>query len=200
MVVVFMAVAASVALSALLLPAVNTVLVACSIMVQDSFFDSRICLSRAVKPLRTVEDIMLKEQELADQDAEAIERDRKARADADAALMALNNPANTTADNAEAASTSEDPAGHAAATNTADSMELCSTAELVELFAEYTEADEQQKREDYLVSECRLMVDIDFADESLDRVTDATVPIARVALGDSNDNEEYDLDNFVSRD
>ncbi|DBA90347.1 TPA: hypothetical protein ACH3X1_003629 [Trebouxia sp. C0004] len=73
-----------------------------------------------------MEDIMLKEQELADQDAEAIERDRKARADADAALMALNNPANTTADNAEAASTSSDPAGHAAATNTADSMELCS--------------------------------------------------------------------------
>ncbi|DBA98168.1 TPA: hypothetical protein ACH3X1_014787 [Trebouxia sp. C0004] len=30
-------------------------------------------------------------------------------------------------------------------------------AELVELFAEYTEADEQQKREDYLVSECRVM-------------------------------------------
>ena len=27
--------------------------------------------------------------------------------------------------------------------------------------------------------------------ESLERVTDATVPIARVALGDSNDNEEY---------
>ena len=79
-------------------------------------------------------------------------------------------------------------------------MELCSTAELVELFAEYTEADEQQKRKDYLVSECRLMVDIDFADENLERVTDATVPIARVALGDSNDNEDYDLDNFVSRD
>ena len=43
-------------------------------------------------------------------------------------------------------------------------------AELVdlELFAEYTEADEQQKRKDYLVSECRLMVDIDFADENLE--------------------------------
>ncbi|DBA73520.1 TPA: hypothetical protein ACH3X1_011543 [Trebouxia sp. C0004] len=122
------------------------------------------------------------------------------RTGADAALMALNNPANTTADNAEAASTSSDPAGHAAATKTADSMELCSTAELVELFAKYTEADEQQKREDYLVSECRLIVDIDFADESLDWVTDATVPVARVALGDNNVDEEYDLDKFVSRD
>lgn len=75
-----------------------------------------------------------------------------------------------------------------------------STAELVELFAEYTGANEQQKRKDYLVSECCLVVDIDFADESLNRVTDATVPVARVALGDSNDDEEYDLDNFVSND
>ena len=48
------------------------------------------------------EDIMLKEQELADQDAEAIEQDRKVRADADAALMAPNN------------CTSEEPAGDAA--------------------------------------------------------------------------------------
>ena len=40
--------------------------------------------------------------------------------------------------------------------------------ELVELFAEYIEADEQQKRKDNLVSECRLMVDIDFADENLE--------------------------------
>ena len=60
---------------------------------------------------------------------------------------------------------------------TADFMELCSTAELIELFAEYTEADEQQKRECYLVSECRLMVDIDFADESLDRVRVTTVVV-----------------------
>ena len=47
-----------------------------------------------------------------------------------------------------------------------------------------------------------VMVDIDRSDENLERVTDATVPIARVALGDSSDNinEEYDLDNLVSRD
>ena len=56
-------------------------------------------------------------------------------------------------------------------------MELCSTAELVELVAEYTEADEQQKRKCYLVSKCRLMVDIDFADESLDRVRGTTVVV-----------------------
>ena len=74
---------------------------------------------------------MLREQELADQDTEAIEQDRKARADADAALMVLNNPANITADSAVAASSPEDPAGHAAATNTADTLR--STAELVEL-------------------------------------------------------------------
>ena len=50
---------------------------------------------------------------------------------------------------------------------------------------------------DYLVSECRL---IDFADENLERVTEATVPFARVALDDSNDNEEFDLDNLASMD
>lgn len=59
----------------------------------------------------------------------------------------------------------------------------------LELFAEKIEADEQQKPEDYLVSERCLMVEIDFADESLDRVTDASFPIAGVALGDSNDDE-----------
>lgn len=102
MVIVFMAVSAFVALSALLLPAVNNVLVACSIMVPNSCYDSKICLSRAEKPLRPVKGIMLREQELADQDTEATEQDRKARADADAALMVLNNPANATADNAVA--------------------------------------------------------------------------------------------------
>ena len=56
-----------------------------------------------------------------------------------------------------------------------------------------------QKRKDYLVSENCLVVDIDFADESLDRATDATVPVAS-ALGDSSDDEEYNLDNFVSND
>ena len=108
---------------------------------------------RPVKELRTVEDIMLQEQELAEQDAGEAERVQKAQAEADATLMAVNNrPASTSAQTVELI----------IPVNTADSMELCSTAELIELSAEYTEADEQQKQNDFSVSEVRTETDIDF--------------------------------------
>ena len=87
---------------------------------------------------------------------------------------------------------------HAAAVNTTDSLEFCSFAELIELFAEYIEADNKQKEDDYLVSHERPMVDIDFADEGLTKAqASSAATVARVALGD--DDEEYDLDNLVSR-
>ena len=41
------------------------------------------------------------------------------------------------------------------------------------------------------------MVDIDFANEHLDRVTDATVRIIRVALGDSNGNNNNNHKNAL---
>lgn len=79
---------------------------------------------------------MQNEQELAnDVDRAATE---KAKAEADAILMAMN------------ASTHEPMqpqlVDHATVVNTADSMELCSTAELIELFEGYTAADVKQKK------------------------------------------------------
>ena len=95
---------------------------------------------------------MQNEQELAnDVDRAATE---KAKAEADAILMAMN------------ASTHEpmqrQSVDHATVVNTADSMELCSTAELIELFEGYTAADVKQKEDDYFVSETSCTVDLDF--------------------------------------
>jgi len=85
--------------------------------------------------------------------------------------------------------------------NTADAMELCSTAELVELFAEYTAADVQQKEDDFFVSESHCSVDLDFNHPALD-VSATTAPVsagvlARAQLGDSN--EDFDLNDMISR-
>ncbi|DBB09009.1 TPA: hypothetical protein ACH3X3_007637 [Trebouxia sp. C0006] len=145
----------------------------------------------AVKPVRTVEDIMQNEQDLAnDVDRAATE---KAKAEADAILMAMN------------ASTHEPMqpqlVDHATVVNTADSMELCSTAELIELFEGYTAADVKQKKDDYFVSETSCTVDLDFNHAAIDESLVAsaavsTTPLARAELGDSN--EDYDLSTLVS--
>lgn len=144
-----------------------------------------------MKPVRTVEDIMQNEQELAnDVDRAATE---KAKAEADAILMAMN------------ASTHEPMqpqlVDHATVVNTADSMELCSTAELIELFEGYTAADVKQKEDDYFVSETSCTVDLDFNHPAIDESLVAsaavsTTPLARAELGDSN--EDYDLSSLVS--
>ncbi|KAA6429426.1 MAG: hypothetical protein FRX49_00820 [Trebouxia sp. A1-2] len=56
----------------------------------------------------------------------------------------------------------------------------------------------KQKEDDYLISHDKPMVDIDFEDEGLITVqASPAATVARVALGD--DDEEYDLDNLVSR-
>ncbi|DBB05315.1 TPA: hypothetical protein ACH3X3_010543 [Trebouxia sp. C0006] len=81
--------------------------------------------------------------------------------------------------------------------NAADSMELCSTAEIVELFGEYYDADVEQQKNDYLISDSRTSTDLDFDHPALTQVT-APPPIARVQLGDNT--EQYDLDNLVSKD
>ena len=71
----------------------------------------------------------------------------------------------------------------------------------VELFAEYTAADVQQKEDDYYVPESRCDVDIDFNHPALDvspvtAVVSAGV-LARAQLGDSN--EDVDLEDMISR-
>ncbi|DBA89522.1 TPA: hypothetical protein ACH3X1_016172 [Trebouxia sp. C0004] len=90
---------------------------------------------------------------------------------------------------------------HATVVNTADSMELCSTAELIELFEGYTAADVKQKEDDYFVSETSCTVDLDFNHPAIDESLVAsaavsTTPLARAELGDSN--EDYDLSSLVS--
>ncbi|DBA95808.1 TPA: hypothetical protein ACH3X1_001357 [Trebouxia sp. C0004] len=103
----------------------------------------------AEKALRTVEDIMLREQELAE-DAEKFERERKA--EEDAAVMALGNPAAVLDKTIE----------RGAPVNATDSMELCSTAETVELFGEYYDADFEQKEKSFLISDTHASIDLDF--------------------------------------
>ncbi len=51
---------------------------------------------------------------------------------------------------------------HPMLVNTADSMELCSSAELIELFAGYTAADVKQREVDYFVRESSCIEDVDF--------------------------------------
>ena len=134
--------------------------------------------------MRTVEDIMLREQELAE-DAEKFERERKA--EEDTAVMAVGNPA----------AALDRAIERGAPVNAADSMELCSTAEIVELFGEYYDADVEQQKNDYLISDSRTSTDLDFDHPALTQVT-APPPIARVHLGDNT--EQYDLDILVSKD
>ncbi|DBB00179.1 TPA: hypothetical protein ACH3X1_014011 [Trebouxia sp. C0004] len=86
--------------------------------------------------------------------------------------------------------------------NTADSMELYSTAELIELFEGYTAADVKQKEDNYVVSESSCTVDLDFNHPAIDEslVASAAVsatPLARAELCDSND--DYDLSSLASR-
>jgi hypothetical protein len=141
---------------------------------------------------------MQSEQQLADsaeQDAIA-----KAKAEADAALMAIN-PSTSTSNSEQPQPGDTQTDSHPVGVNTADAMELCSTAELVELFAEYTAADVQQKEDDFFVSESHCSVDLDFNHPALD-VSATTAPVsagvlARAQLGDSN--EDFDLNDMISR-
>lgn len=130
---------------------------------------------------------MLREQELAAQDAS--EAERKEKADADAASMTINSTP---------ASSSTVADEFILQANTADSMELCSTAELVELFAEYADADVEQKKDDFFVKDTHADIDIDFDHPALNETAPASALLARVELGDSN--EEYSLDDLVSKD
>ena len=132
---------------------------------------------------------MLREQEVAETDAAKAERIQQAKADADAALVAINS---------RPASSSVQTDKNIVQANAADSMELCSTAELVELFAEYTEADERHKATDYLISEVHFETDLGFDHPALLEVSNVSTPLARAVLGDSN--EDYDLDALMSQD
>ncbi|DBA81620.1 TPA: hypothetical protein ACH3X1_007377 [Trebouxia sp. C0004] len=80
---------------------------------------------------------------------QTVRTDEKAKAEADAILVAMN--ASTDAP------VQPQPVDHPRVVNTANSMELCSTAELIELFEGYTAADVKQKEDDYFVSESSCM-------------------------------------------
>ena len=54
--------------------------------------------------------------------------------------------------------------------NAADSMELCSTAEIVEVFGEYYDADIELKEKLFLISDSRTSIDLDFDHPALTQV------------------------------
>ena len=86
-----------------------------------------------------------------------------------------------------------------AAVNTDDAMQLCSTAELTELFSEYYQADIEDP--DYLVNdETSLNADIDFAPAALTHpsVAPAVPVITRAVIG--NNDEELSLQDMISAD
>ena len=56
----------------------------------------------------------------------------------------------------------------------------------------------EQKKDDHFVSDHHADVDIDFDHPAFDEIATASAQLARVELGDSN--EEYNLDDLVSKD
>ncbi|DBA84465.1 TPA: hypothetical protein ACH3X1_016789 [Trebouxia sp. C0004] len=89
---------------------------------------------RVVKPLRTLEDIMVSEQELA----AVADKDKTAEADVVISGPLDDDPTELT-----------QQLQQGPAVNAANAMELCSTAELVDLFAEYYEDDLEQRKDNF---------------------------------------------------
>jgi hypothetical protein len=83
--------------------------------------------------------------------------------------------------------------------NSADAMELCSTAELVDLFAEYYEADVEQLKTDYYISDHSINAELDFDHIAFSNpgVT-SKAPHARALLGSST--QHLDIDSLISHD
>ncbi len=83
--------------------------------------------------------------------------------------------------------------------NLADAMELCSTAELVDLFAEYYEADVEQLKTNYFISDHSINAEIDFDHIAFNTpgVT-SKAPLARAVLCSST--QRLDIDSSISHD
>ena len=90
------------------------------------------------------------------------------------------------------------PRGLSAAVNKDDAMQLCSTAELTDLFAEYYQADVDDP--DYLVNVESLNEDIDYDHAALTSANAAAAVPAntRATLGDNT--EDFSLADMISVD
>lgn len=159
-------------------------------------------IRRAEKPMRDLEEVMLEEQRLAADDAAKANEVAAASATQEAAAQATAAafPAASTSDVSEIVEVLEgvSPRGLGAAVNKDDAMQLCSTAELTDLFAEYYQADVDDP--DYLVNVESLNGDIDFDHAAL---TSANAPAAvpantRATLGDNT--EDFSLADMISVD
>lgn len=85
-----------------------------------------------------------------------------------------------------------------ASVNQADAMELCSTSEVLELFAEYYEDDRKEIDSNFLLNDKSTNNDIDFDHPAFAGTASAVscAGLARAVVG-SND-EQFDISNLIS--
>ena len=162
---------------------------------------TRICACRAAKPMRDLEEIMLREQKLAaDADkAEADDAKRIALEKAAAAEKANVDAARLTrAASSATVELEEQLTAVHASVNQADAMELCSTSEVLELFAEYYEDDRKEIDSNFLLNDKSTNNDIDFDHPAFAGTASAVscAGLARAVVG-SND-EQFDISNLIS--
>ena len=115
-------------------------------------------LHRVAKALRTVEDVMQYEQELA---SDKVGSNGNAEAAAEVAAVSM-----SVADPTEIAEL-EQQVEQGSGANKADDLELCSTTDLLNMFDEYYQEDKERADTDFLVSHERINLDIDFAHPAL---------------------------------
>ncbi len=136
---------------------------------------------------------MLHEQKLA-ADAEKAEADDKRRKAAEkdketAASMPVAEPS-------EIADLEEQLTAVTSSVNSADAMELCSTSEVTELFAEYYESDCKEFQGNFLLNDQSTNTDIDFDHPALAGVAASSGRLACAVVGSSN--EQFDILNMIS--
>ena len=159
-------------------------------------------IRRAEKPMRDLEEVMLEEQRLAADDAAKANEVAAASAAQEAAVPATAAafPAGSSSDVSEIVEVLEgvSPRGLGAAVNKDDAMQLCSTVELTDLFAEYYQADVDDP--DYLVNVESLNEDIDYDHAALTSANAAAAVPAntRATLGDNT--EDFSLADMISVD
>ncbi|DBB05690.1 TPA: hypothetical protein ACH3X1_012301 [Trebouxia sp. C0004] len=153
---------------------------------------------RDAKPVRDLEAMMMQEQKLAAAEEEAATKSvQQQQATLAAAAIALAMPAAAPSDIADIVGQLEaGPAETGAAINKDDAMQLCSVEELVDLFAEYYEADKSDCSA-FLTNDKNTDGDIDFDHAAFSNpgVAPAKPTNTRAVLGDNI--EKYSLDAMI---
>ena len=146
------------------------------------------CPCRVAKELRTIEDIMQYEQELASDQQSKIEA-----AEATAENAADSASGDGCADITELESQIEQGFG----ANQADDLELCSTTELLDMFDDYYQEDKKRLENDFLISQTGTHLDIDFDHPALSNLarSSAAAPV-RAQVGSGN--AACDVESLIS--